>query len=88
MIMKLREGFITHETETEQIIVAAGSVTFPGLIRNNRTAAFIVELLKEDVSREQIVYRMFAKYDASREVIAADVDKILEVLRSLKALDE
>jgi hypothetical protein len=86
--MRLTEGFITHETDGEQIMVSAGAVSFAGLVRSNRTAAFIVDCLKKDTTREQIIDAMTAKYDASKEVIARDVEAILEKLRSIGALDE
>jgi hypothetical protein len=52
------------------------------------TAGFVVDCLKEETTKEAIVEKMLAKYDATREVIEADVDKILGKLRSINALDE
>lgn len=86
--MKLRDGFITHETDGEQIMVAAGKVSFSGLVRSNKTAAFIVDSLKKETTKEKIVDAMTEKYDASKEVITNDVEVILEKLRSIGALDE
>lgn len=86
--MKLKEGFITHETDGEQIMVAAGDVSFTGLVRSNKTAAFIVDSLKTETTKDAIVEAMTAKYDAPKEVIEKDVERILEKLRSIGALDE
>jgi hypothetical protein len=86
--MKLTEGFITHEADGEQIMVAAGEVSFAGLVRSNATAAFIVDCLKTETTKEEIVAKMFAKYDAPQEIIAKDVEQILEKLRSIGALTE
>lgn len=86
--MKLKDGFVTHEMGGEQIMVATGAASFAGLVRSNATAAFIVECLKEETTREAIVAKMLEKYDTDRAVIAADVDKIVAKLRSIKALDE
>lgn len=86
--MKLNNGFVTHEMGDEQIMVATGTTNFSGLVRSNATAAFIVDCLKEDTTREAIVAKMTEKYDAPEDVLAADVDKILEKLRGIKALDE
>lgn len=88
MIMKLREEFVTHEMGGEQIMVATGAETFAGMVRSNATAAFIVECLKEETTKAEIVEKMLAKYDASEQVISADVDKILGKLRTINALDE
>lgn len=86
--MKLKEGFITHETDGEQIMVATGNVNFAGLVRSNKTAAFIVDSLKEDTTKTAIVEAMAEKYDAPEEVIKKDVETIIEKLRSIGALDE
>lgn len=86
--MRLKEGFITHETEGEQILVAAGNVKFAGLVRSNRTAAFIVDSLKSDTTKAAIVEEMAKRYDAPRDVLERDVETILEKLRGIGALDE
>ncbi len=85
--MKLKETFITHEMDGEQIMVAVGG-GFSGMVRSNATAAFIVDCLKNDTTQEAIVDAMCAEYDAPRDVIAGDVEKILAQLRSIGALDE
>ena len=64
------------------------SSSFAGLIRSNKTAAFIVECLKEDTTQEKIVEAMFEKYDAPKEVLAKDVSEVIEKLRKVGALDE
>lgn len=86
--MKLRDGFITHEGAEEHITVTAGNTEFNGMIRSNKTAGFIVECLKNDVTKEDIISKMLEKYDALREVIEKDVEKILEQLQSIGAIDD
>lgn len=86
--MKLKNGFITHEIDGEQIMVATGKISFAGLVRSNKTAAFIVDSLKTETTKEAIVDAMTAKYDASKVVIARDVKAIFGKLRSIGALDE
>jgi hypothetical protein len=65
-----------------------GAEAFSGIVRSNKTAAFIVDCLKEETTEEQIVNAMCAKYDAPREEIAADVKEILDTLRKINALEE
>lgn len=86
--MKLKENFITHEVDGEQIMVDTAGADFVGLVRSNSTAAFIVDKLKTDTEKKEIVDAMCEKYDAPREIIDADVEEILENLRSIGALDE
>ena len=85
--MKLKDTYITHDSDGEQILLDTSS-SFAGLIRNNKTAAFIVECLKEDITQEKIVEAMFEKYDAPEEVLAKDVSDVIEKLRKVGALDE
>lgn len=86
--MKLKPDFVTQTIDDTQFLVAIGAEAFSGIVRSNKTAAFIVDCLKEDTTEENIVDRMCAKYDADREMIAADVKKILDTLRGINALEE
>ena len=85
--MKLKESYITHDSDGEQILLDTSS-SFAGLIRNNKTAAFIVECLKEETTEEKIVEAMFEKYDAPKDVLAKDVSDVIEKLRKVGALYE
>ena len=85
--MKLKESYITHDSDGEQILLDTSS-SFAGLIRSNKTAAFIVECLKEDTTQEKIVEAMLEKYDAPKDVLAKDVSAVIEKLRKVGAIDE
>lgn len=86
--MKLKKEFITQELDDLSYIVPVGGEAYKGIARANKTAAFIVELLKEDASEEEITEALAKHYDAPRDTIAADVREILGVLRSINALEE
>lgn len=86
--MKLKEGFVTREMGGEQIMVATGETKFSGIVRSNETAAFIVNCLKEETTREQIITALKKEYEGSEEAICAGVDMILTKLRSIGAIDE
>lgn len=87
--MKLKNGFITHTVDGSQIMVEVGeNAAFHGLARSNRTAAMIIDLLKEETTPEKIIDVLAARFDAPTERIAGDVEMILEKLRSIGAIDE
>ena len=88
--MKLKKGFLTYDTGDDHIMVPAGSAagSFHGMVRSNRTAGFIVECLKEETTREALIQRMEAEYDAPLSILAEDVDRVLAALRKIGALDE
>lgn len=85
--MKLKDGFITHSTGDEQIMVST-SGNFSGMVRSNSTAAAIINFLAEDTTRDGIVEKMNEIYEAPEGAIERDVDRVLESLRSIGALDE
>lgn len=86
--MKLKYDLIEKEIDGTTFLVPVGEGSFSGMIRSNNTAAYIVELLKEEISQDGIVEKMCSRYDAPRETIARDVEKILDILKSINALDE
>lgn len=87
--MKLKDGFILHNVGNEHMVVATGDAVkdFNGLVRNNETANFIYQQLMEDTTEDAIVEAMLKEYDAPRDVIAADVHKIIEKVRLAGFLD-
>lgn len=84
--MKLKNGFVTHNTGGKQILVSANG-EFNGLAKSNATAAFIIDCLKEETTEEIIVDSMLALYDAPRDVIERDVKRVIDTLRSINALE-
>lgn len=87
MIMKLKDTFITHKSNGEQILVDV-SGQFSGLIRNNGSAAYIVDCLKSETTVEEIVNKMNEEYDASKEVLEKAVNDVISKLKSAGAIDE
>ena len=85
--MKLNSTFITHTSGSEQLMISVGG-DFNGMVRSNPTAAAIIDLLKSETTREEIIEKMFEEYDAPRSVLERDVDKVLASLREIGAIDE
>ena len=86
--MKLKNSYMTQDVDGTQFLIPLGEGDFSGIGRSNETAAFIVNLLKEETGEEAIVDAMCAEYDAPREVIAADVRHVLDTLREIGAIEE
>ena len=86
--MKLKPTFIAQNIDDTQFLVPIGAEAFQGVVRSNKTAAFIVDCLKEATTEDKIVDAMCAKYDAPRATVAADVGEILDTLRKIDALEE
>ena len=86
--MKLKDNFVTRDMGDSQVMVAVGGSAFSGIVRSNKTAAFIVDQLKAETTREQILAAMLEKYEVEPEVAEKDIDKIIEKLRGIGALDD
>lgn len=78
--MKLKDTFVTQEMDGEQVMVEADG-GFAGMVRSNATAAFIIDQLKTETTKEAILDAMCKKYDAPRAVMAEDVDMVINNLK-------
>ena len=88
--MKIKKDFILREMDDMCIVVAVGesAKSFNGVINLNETAQFIWKQLEKGCTQDELVEAVLAEYDAPREVIEADIEKILAKLRQEKILDE
>jgi len=78
--MKNKYTFEKMELDGEIVAVPVGENVdeFRGVVKLNETSAFIFDLLKEEISMDEIVEALEKEYDAPRSIIAADVKKCLE----------
>lgn len=86
--MKLKKNILIHKIDDTLFLVPVGAEAFSGIIRNNKTAGFIVNLLRTETTEEEIIAEMCARFDASGDKIAADVREVLATLRSIHVLEE
>lgn len=87
--MKLDPRFLVHETKGEHYIISSSGTKFSGIIKNNETAAFIVDCLKDDISEKNIVDRIMSEYaGVERTTVEEDVSEIINILRDIGAIIE
>lgn len=86
--MKLKETFMTTVMDDENVMLDVGGDNFVGIVRNNDTAAFIIECLKKETTAVEITNTVCREYNAPRDVVKPDVEEVLKILRSINALDE
>lgn len=86
--MKLRNEFITHNTDSESLLVPTGTAGFSGLVKGNKTLGVILDLLKDDTTEADIISAMKARFNAPEDIIARDVNKAISELRKIGAIDE
>lgn len=86
--MKIKKGYEIKSVEGIHIVVpTADNVSMAGVITLNDTALYVWNLLLDDVTRDEIVDKMAQEYDAPRDVIASDVDELLESFAQNELLD-
>lgn len=87
--MKLDPRFLTHVTRGEHYMISTSDTKFKGIVKNNETAAFIIECLKSDTTEKAIVDNILAEYTgADRPTVERDVKNIIGKLVSIGALAE
>ncbi len=82
--MKLKREYVTRTAGDTQVI----STAFGGIVESNENAAFVADCLSRETTPESIVAALCAGNDEHIGVLAADVERILNQLRGIGALDE
>ncbi len=87
--MKLKNGIVTNSIDGESFAIATGeaSKSFNGLIKNIY-APYIFELLKTEQTEESIVKAMMDKYEVDEAAVKADVNELLNLLKSKNLIEE
>ncbi len=82
--LKLKYDFIINEVAGQLVAVAVneGMSEFNGFIKMNDIGAEIFEILKEDVTIEQVIEKMLAKHPEATEEEARDT--ITDFISELK----
>ena len=88
--MKLKYNFISNEVADKIVAVAVGDdlQKFNGFIKMNDTGAYIFNMLKNDVTEEEIVAAMKKDYsDATEEEIRESVNEFVGKLKEADVLE-
>lgn len=87
--MKLKDGLLRHEIMGEAMLVPTGKVseTFNGIVKGNETAGFILKLLQEEHTQEELVQAVLEEYEADQAVVEKDVAKLLADLEEAGLLE-
>lgn len=88
--MKVKKGLLSHKIGGQYVIVASGEAgdAFNGMIRSNQIAVEILNILENNHTEDEIVDMLFERYDAPRDIIAQDVHKVIEQIRTAGLLHE
>lgn len=86
--MKLKYNFTVNEVADRMVAVAEDLTKFSGFIKMNKTGAYIFEMLKNDVTKEDIVSAMMKDFvGATKEEITETVDEFIKSLENSGVLE-
>ncbi len=88
--MRLKYNFIIKEIAGNKVAVAVGKdhTSFCGMINLNDTAAFLFELLKKDITENELVLRLVDNYEVDLDVAKHAVASFVSNLRESGVLIE
>lgn len=81
--MRINNGYVVKEIAGKYVIIPVGQnvVDYKNMLHINDTAAFVLECMREDTTRENILAKMIEKYEAETEedkaILAKDLDEFI-----------
>ncbi len=88
--MRIKDGIIVRELDGGFVAVdaSAGKDRFNGMLKLNKTAAFVLECLKDDTDVDGIAARLTEKYDVDADTARDNACRAVETLRGAGLLVE
>lgn len=86
--MKLIKGFIITQVEDGYVAIVAGGESlrnenirkFNGMIRMNKTAAYIAELMKNETNEETLVRNFVEKFRTDEKIARENIQTVITAL--------
>lgn len=88
--MKVKDGYILKKVAGENIVIATGEarLSFNGIITFNEVGAEVFTRLDGTRTVSQIVDEIASLYNAPKDVIEKDINKLIEKMRNHGLLEE
>ena len=84
--MKVKENIFIQEMDGTQYLASVGGELFSGIVRCNPTAAFVINLLREERTMDEIVEAMKKEYGVPEAVLREDAAELIDSLRGLNVI--
>lgn len=87
--MKIKKGFIVRQINNDYVVAAVGeqSKNFNGIIRLNKTAKFIWDMLEKDCKKQDIVQALLQHYDIDKQRAEQDTEHFIQKLEEAEILE-
>lgn len=88
--MKLKFNFIVNELGDEYVgvPVSDNGAGFQGVLKFNKETAFIIDLLNNEISYDELCNKVKDEYSISAEETKSNIDIILTKLRDAELIEE
>ena len=81
--MRIEKDFVLREIAGDYIIIPTGKMVsrFNGLITVNEIGVYLWNMLKEDVTLEDLVQGILREYDVEESIAREDIQEFLDKLQ-------
>lgn len=85
--MKLKKEFVLMNVMDNDVLVDTTG-KYNGVLKLNETSKLLVELLKTDISKQDLIDAIKKEYEVDVKTLENDVDELLKTLKRVKAIDD
>ena len=79
--MKLKDGLSKNRAGDDYIVISDNREIFKGMIRLNESGAFLFDLLKNDISFDELKNALMNKYAIDGELAKRDLSAFLKTFK-------
>lgn len=87
--MKLKEGFVKKKMADCYVVVPLEEriTDFKGMLTLNEVAAFIIDKLEDDITKEELLDMVQSEYDVDEDTAREDIDGFIKKLEDEDLLE-
>ena len=80
--MKIKAGLSLNVMGDEFVVVADDPEVFRGMIKLNKSGAFVFELIQAETSKKDIIDKIVKKYDIDEKTASDDLIEYIEIFKA------
>lgn len=80
--MKIKAGLSLNVMGDEFVVVADDPELFRGMIKLNKSGAFVFELIQAETSKKDIIDKFVKKYDIDEKTASDDLIEYIETFKA------
>ncbi|MDO4489094.1 MAG: PqqD family protein [Eubacteriales bacterium] len=87
--MRLKKGYRPVRLGNEYVLIAYGreEKSLGGAVRLNEVSAFILGMLKDDKTMEEVTDAMVKRYEISEETASADLTEMINEFKEMGVIE-